>query len=89
MHRARVVRPALRTEDDTLFEPRLVMLDWRFSKIFRIGGVRVQGLVDFFNLMNVERGRWRVSDDLRRKLAASDVSTVPGRTARLGAKVDW
>lgn len=83
---ARVDVP-LYPEDDTLFEPRLVMLDWRFSKIFRIGGVRVQGLVDFFNLMNVNVA-----------LAVSDAfggswprptSTVPGRTARLGAKVDW
>jgi hypothetical protein len=29
-----------------------VILDWRFGKIFRIGQVRLQGLVGFFNLVN-------------------------------------
>ena len=83
---ARVAVP-LYAPGDTLFEPRLVMLDWRISKIVRIGQVRLQGLVDFFNLLNTN-SVLRVSGTFGGSWPRP-VSTVPGRTVRLGAKVDW
>ena len=72
---------------DTLFEQRLAMLDWRLSKIVQVGQVRVQGLIDIFNLLNTNAAlsvslsygsRWPFPR-----------STLPGRTIRFGAKVNW
>ncbi len=83
---ARVSVP-LYAPGDTLFESRLVMLDWRVSKLFRIGQVRMQGLVDFFNLLNTD-AVLRVSGTFGGSWPRP-VSTVPGRTVRFGAKVDW
>ena len=36
----------------TMFEPRLNQVDLRFSKIFRFGGTRIQGMFDLYNLLN-------------------------------------
>lgn len=71
----------------TLFEDRVVMLDWRVSKLFQVGDVRMQGLVDFFNLLNTN-AVLRVSGTFGGSWPRP-VSTVPGRTVRFGAKVDW
>lgn len=71
----------------TLFEPRLVMLDWRLSKLVRVGGMRVQGLIDFFNLLN-ENAALSVSNAYDARWPRP-TSTPPGRTIRLGAKVNW
>jgi hypothetical protein len=38
---------------DTLFEPRIQQVDLRFSRIVRLGKVRVQGNFDLYNLLNV------------------------------------
>ena len=37
---------------NTMFEDRLNQVDLRFSKIVRIGGARVQGMLDIYNLFN-------------------------------------
>ena len=83
---ARVSVP-LYAPGDTLFERRIVMLDWRVSKLFQVGDVRMQGLVDFFNLLNTN-AVLRVSGTFGGSWPRP-VSTVPGRTIRFGAKVDW
>ncbi|PYR34270.1 MAG: hypothetical protein DMF90_17765 [Acidobacteria bacterium] len=36
----------------TQFEDRLTQLDVRLTKIFRIGGRRLQGMFDVFNVLN-------------------------------------
>ena len=37
---------------NTSFEDRLQQLDVRLAKIFRFGGMRVQGMFDIYNLLN-------------------------------------
>jgi hypothetical protein len=37
---------------NTMFEDRLNQFDLRFSKIVRVGGARVQGMLDIYNLFN-------------------------------------
>ena len=71
----------------TLFEPRLVLLDWRLSKIVRAGQLRLEGLVDFFNLLNANAAL-SVSNAFDSSWPRP-TSTAPGRTIRLGAKVRW
>ena len=39
-------------EPNTVFEDRLQQLDLRFTRLFRIGRVRLQGNVDIYNLFN-------------------------------------
>lgn len=71
----------------TLFEPRLVMMDWRLSKIVRLGQRRLEALIDVFNLLNTNAAL-----SVANSYAASwprPTSTAPGRTIRLGAKVNW
>jgi len=72
---------------NTLFEPRLVMLDWRVSKNVRVGQLRLQGLIDFFNMLNANAAL-AVSNSYDATWPRP-ISTVPGRTIRLGAKVNW
>jgi hypothetical protein len=71
----------------TLFEPRLVMLDWRVSKQVRVARLRVQGLIDFFNLANANAAL-AVSNAYDARWPRP-TSTLPGRTVRVGAKVNW
>ena len=83
---ARVTVP-LYAPGDTLYEPRLVILDWRVSKTVQVGEVRVQGLVDFFNLLNTN-----AATSVSSSYGATwprPTSTPPGRTVRVGAKVNW
>jgi hypothetical protein len=37
---------------NTSFEDRLQQLDLRFAKVFRVGGMRVQGMFDIYNALN-------------------------------------
>lgn len=72
---------------DTLFEPRVVVLDWRLSKIVRVGQMRLRGLVDFYNLLNTNAAL--IVSGTYGSTWPRPTSTPPGRTVRIGAKVDW
>ena len=39
-------------EPQTMFEDRIQQVDLRFSRMFRAGGVRLQGMFDIYNLFN-------------------------------------
>jgi hypothetical protein len=83
---ARVTVP-LYAPGDTLFEPRVVVLDWRFSKLFQMGQFRLRGLVDFYNLLNTNAAL--LVSGTYDAAWPRPTSTPPGRTVRIGAKVDW
>jgi hypothetical protein len=72
---------------DTLFEPRVVVLDWRLSKVVSVGHMRLRGLVDFYNLLNTNAAL--LVSGTYDSTWPRPTSTPPGRTVRIGAKVDW
>jgi hypothetical protein len=81
------VTVALYAPGDTLFEPRVVVLDWRLSKLVRAGQYRLRGLIDFYNLLNTNAGL--IVSPTYGSTWPRPTSTPPGRTVRIGAKVDW
>ena len=81
------VNVALYPNDVTLFEPRIVQLDWRFGKIFRFGSRRLEGSVDIYNLLN--------EDTVITQIATygptwqRPTRILAGRTVRLGAQFNF
>jgi hypothetical protein len=71
----------------TLFEPYITQLDWRFSKVARIGGYRLEGDLDVFNALNTNAAlsvNSSYGTTWQRPTA-----TLAGRTIRIGGKLSF
>lgn len=72
---------------NTLFQQRLTQLDLRLTKILRIGGTRVQGMVDCYNVFNAD-----TMLELNQTYGANwlrPLTILGGRLVKFGAQVDW
>jgi hypothetical protein len=73
--------------DVTAFEPRLMQLDWRFGKIFRFGGKRLEGTLDIYNLLNENTVITQVATFGPTWQRPTRI--LAGRTLRLGAQFNF
>lgn len=73
--------------DITLFEPRIMQLDWRFAKIVRFGGRRLEGSIDIYNLLNENTVITQVSTFGPTWQRPTRI--LAGRTVRLGAQLNF
>src|SRR5205823_435551 len=74
-------------EPNTKFEDRLNQVDVRLTKIFKLGGVRLQGMVDIYNIFNSaailgENTRYG-------SLWLQPIQVVGARLFKLGAQLDF
>jgi hypothetical protein len=74
----------------TLFTDRLNQLDLRVSKIFRLGGRRVEGMIDVFNAINANtvsevNGVYGTDGALWNQAQG----ILPGRLVKFGVQVDF
>ena len=74
-------------EPNTQFEARYTLLDFRLSKVFRVGPVRIQPRVDLYNLLNaasVFRNNGRYGPTYLRP-----IEIFGARLAKFGAQIDF
>jgi hypothetical protein len=73
----------------TEFLPRLRQLDLSIAKSFRMGGTRLQGQVDIFNVANTNTPTAYRSTNYATTAYLQPASVLQGRVLRLGAQVRW
>jgi hypothetical protein len=79
----------------TLYADRLNQIDLRFTKIVRVGGARIQGMVDLFNALNGNTVL-ALSNAYGATIGASQGSAwqvpqgiLPGRIVKFGAQINF
>ena len=70
------------------YEPRLNQLDVRFTKIFNVGGGRIRGWVDLFNIFNANSAA-AVSDQFVSQGYPFVTAVMGGRLLKFGAQFDF
>jgi hypothetical protein len=73
--------------DVTLFESRIMQLDWRFGKGFQFGGKRLEATMDIYNLLNENTVVTQVTTFGPTWQRPTRI--LAGRTARLGAQFNF
>ncbi len=72
------------------YEGRLTQLDLRFTKIFQLGGARIRGWFDVFNIFNESAATNLVANYSSPTLPYPAVASVMGgRLFKLGAQFDF
>lgn len=74
-------------EPNQEFEDRSKQLDLRFAKNFRVGGTRIRGMFDIYNIFNGSNIGVMVLRDGPAWLRPTEV--MAGRLVKFGAQVDF
>jgi outer membrane receptor protein involved in Fe transport len=75
-------------EPGTLFAERLTQVDLRGSKDFRVGGVRVRGMVDAYNVFNANPVLG-LNNQYSAQAWQRPTFVLPGRLVKFGVQIDY
>jgi hypothetical protein len=74
-------------EPYSVFEDRITQLDWRLSRVFRIGGMRIDPMLDVYNLLNSSSILTINTTYGATWLRPTEV--LLGRAAKVGVQIDF
>ena len=72
----------------SVFDERLNQLDLRFSKSIRLGGRRVQGMIDLYNVFNARTPQGIVTTYSATPVFMRPTSLLGGRLWKFGIQID-
>ena len=82
-----VRKTAFKDDGAALFDDRLTQIDLRLTRLFRIGGGRIQGIAELYNVTNTRPSQANVTTYGAAWLQPTSI--LGGRLFKVGTQIDF